>query len=148
MKLWYLSLATWGNNPNFPPSDPTSVHISTSPCLLITQWIISKLFSMVYSALRRPPPQPLPLSLFPVPHPLAMFSALWVLEPCFAPTLLCASLSTFLPGLISSPHTQSPALMPPAQTRLPELLSQAGPLFCSCIATCTYLCHLDSSAIL
>lgn len=84
-------------------------------------------------------PQPLPLSLFPVPHPLAMFSALWVLEPCFAPTLLCASLSTFLPGLISSPHTQSPALMPPAQTRLPELLSQAGPLFCSCMATCTYL---------
>lgn len=73
MKLWYLSLATWGNNPNFPPSDPTSVHISTSPCLLITQWIISKLLSMVYSALPPPSLSPCHSSLCPT---------LW---PCLVP---------------------------------------------------------------
>lgn len=58
------------------------------------------------------------------------------------------SLSTFLPWLISFLHIQSPALLSHAQMEPPELLSQAGPLFCSCITTCAYLCHLESSAIL
>ena len=86
IKLWYLSLAMWGNNLNISHLTP---HLSTSEPPHGSS-LPSESFQRPQRGLLCFAHQPLPLSLFLMPHPLPVFNALWMLEPCFASALLCA----------------------------------------------------------
>lgn len=147
IKLWYLSLAMWGNNLNTSLSPIWPIFYPHPNVSVASHYLMNDFQTPRHGLHPALPLQPLPLSLFShVPIPCPYLTPGGYLNYYTHP--LCIFLFCTL-GLVNFFFLiQSPVLVPSAPTRLPDLLSQVVPLFCFRVATCTYLynyylfCHI------